>query len=51
MLALTDRAVEAVKEIVSSSGETSEAGGLRLTAVRAGTQAALWAQRNSLSEP
>jgi iron-sulfur cluster assembly protein len=39
MLALTDRAVEAVKEIVSSSGEASEAGGLRLTAESAGEQA------------
>jgi iron-sulfur cluster assembly protein len=39
LLALTDRAVDAVKEIVSSSGETSEMGGLRLTAERAGTQA------------
>jgi iron-sulfur cluster assembly protein len=39
LLALTDKAVEAVKEIVSSSGETSATGGLRLTAERAGTQA------------
>jgi iron-sulfur cluster assembly protein len=39
LLALTDRAVEAVKEIVSSSGEASETSGLRLTAERAGTQA------------
>ena len=39
MLALTDRAVEAVREIVASSGEDAETGGLRLTAERAGTQA------------
>jgi Fe-S cluster assembly iron-binding protein IscA len=39
MLALTDRAVEAVRDIVSSSGEASETSGLRLTAERAGTQA------------
>ena len=39
MLALTDRAVEAVKEIVSSSGEAPETGGLRLSAEREGTQA------------
>ena len=39
MLALTDRAVEAVRDIVSSSGEASDTGGLRLTAERAGTQA------------
>ena len=39
MLALTDKAVEAVKEIVSSSGETSATGGLRLTAELAGEQA------------
>jgi iron-sulfur cluster assembly protein len=35
LLALTDRAVEAVKDIVSSSGEASETGGLRMTAERA----------------
>jgi Fe-S cluster assembly iron-binding protein IscA len=39
LLALTDRAVEAVKEIVSSSGEATETGGLRLSAEREGTQA------------
>jgi len=39
LLALTDRAVEAVKEIVSSSGEAPETGGLRLSAEREGTQA------------
>jgi iron-sulfur cluster assembly protein len=39
LLALTDNAVQAVKEIVSSSDEASETGGLRLVAERAGTQA------------
>lgn len=39
LLALTDRAVEAVKDIVSSSGETSETGGLRMTAEGSGSQA------------
>jgi len=39
LLALTDNAVEAVKGIVSSSEETAETGGLRLTAVREGMQA------------
>jgi iron-sulfur cluster assembly protein len=39
LLALTDRAVEAVKDIVSSSGEASETGGLRMTAERAGGKA------------
>ena len=39
MLALTDNAVEAVKSIVSSSDEASEASGLRMVAERAGTQA------------
>ena len=39
MLALTDRAVEAVRDIVSSSGEASETGGLRMTAERSGSQA------------
>ena len=39
LLALTDSAVQAVKEIVSSSDEASETGGLRLVAERAGTQA------------
>jgi iron-sulfur cluster assembly protein len=41
LLALTDKAVEAVKNIVSSSDEASETGGLRLVAERAGTQANL----------
>jgi iron-sulfur cluster assembly protein len=40
MLALTDRAVEAVRDIISSSDESSETGGLRLTAERTGNQAA-----------
>jgi iron-sulfur cluster assembly protein len=39
LLALTDRAVEAVKGIVSSLEETSENGGLRMVTERAGTQA------------
>ena len=39
MLALTDRAVEAVRDVVASSGETSDTSGLRLTAEGAGTQA------------
>jgi iron-sulfur cluster assembly protein len=39
LLALTDSAVEAVKNIVSSSEEDSETSGLRLTAEREGTQA------------
>ncbi|MDX6560255.1 MAG: iron-sulfur cluster assembly protein [Gaiellales bacterium] len=39
MLALTDRAVEAVKDIVSSSDEATETSGLRVTAERAGTMA------------
>ena len=39
LLALTDSAVQAVKHIVSSSDEVSEAGGLRMSAERAGTQA------------
>ena len=38
LLALTDSAVEAVKDIVSSS-EVPETGGLRMVADRAGTQA------------
>ena len=41
LLALTDNAVEAVKNIVSSSDEASETGGLRLVAERAGAQANL----------
>lgn len=39
MLALTDNAVEAVKNIVSSSDEDFETSGLRMVAERAGTQA------------
>ena len=39
LLALTDSAVQAVKDIVSSSDEVAEAGGLRMVAERAGTQA------------
>ena len=39
MLALTDSAVEAVKNMVSSSDEDSETSGLRMTVERAGTQA------------
>ena len=38
LLALTDSAVEAVKDIVSSS-EVPETGGLRMVAERAGTRA------------
>jgi iron-sulfur cluster assembly protein len=41
LLALTDNAVDAVKNIVSSSDETSETSGLRVVAERAGTQANL----------
>ena len=40
-LALTDNAVQAVKNIVSSSDEPSETSGLRVVAERAGTQASL----------
>jgi iron-sulfur cluster assembly protein len=39
LLALTDSAVEAVKDIVSSSDEAAETGGLRMVAERAGMQA------------
>ena len=39
LLALTDNAVEAVKNIISSSDELSETGGLRMVAERAGMQA------------
>jgi iron-sulfur cluster assembly protein len=39
VLALTDSAVQAVKDIVSSSEEVSDRGGVRLVADRAGTQA------------
>jgi len=38
LLALTDSAVEAVTEIVSSSEEPSETGGLRMVAEREGPQ-------------
>jgi Fe-S cluster assembly iron-binding protein IscA len=38
MLALTDNAVEAVQEILSSSDEAPEIGGLRLVAEPAGAQ-------------
>jgi iron-sulfur cluster assembly protein len=41
LLALTDSAVEAVKDIVSSAGEVPETGGLRLVAEQAGMQANL----------
>ena len=39
LLALTETAVQAVKDIVSASEEISETGGLRLVAERAGMQA------------
>jgi Fe-S cluster assembly iron-binding protein IscA len=39
LLALTENAVEAVKNIVSSSEEASETSGLRMVAERAGMQA------------
>ena len=39
MLALTDSAVQAVKDIVSSADETAETGGLRMVAEREGMQA------------
>lgn len=38
MLALTDSAVEAVKDVVSSVGEVPETGGLRVVAEQVGTQ-------------
>jgi iron-sulfur cluster assembly protein len=41
LLALTDTAVQAVKDIVSASEQTSETGGLRLAAERVGAQANL----------
>ena len=41
LLALTDDAVEAVRNIVSSSDELPETGGLRMVAEPAGTQANL----------
>jgi hypothetical protein len=39
LLALTDSAVQAVKDIVSSSEQVPETGDLRMVAERAGTQA------------
>ena len=39
MLALTENAVEAVRDIVSSSDEASETSGLRMVAEREGMQA------------
>jgi len=39
LLALTDSAVQAVKDIVSSSEQVPETGGLRMVAERAGMQA------------
>ena len=39
LLALTDSAVQAVKDIVSSSERVPETGGLRMVAERAGVQA------------
>jgi iron-sulfur cluster assembly protein len=39
LLALTDSAVEAVKNIVASSDEASETGGLRLVAEQTGVRA------------
>ena len=41
LLALTDNAAQAVKDIVSASEEVPETGGLRLVAERVGTQANL----------
>jgi iron-sulfur cluster assembly protein len=41
LLALTDNAVEAVKNIVSSSDDASDTSGLRVVAERAGMQANL----------
>ena len=41
MLALTDRAVQAVKAIVSASDVTADTGGLRMVAEPAGPQANL----------
>lgn len=41
LLALTDSAVQAVKDIVSSSDQIPETAGLRMVAERAGTQATL----------
>ena len=39
MLALTDNAAEAVRQIVSTSDDVTEAGGLRVVATRIGTEA------------
>ncbi|HET7044453.1 MAG TPA: hypothetical protein VFI37_06350 [Gaiellaceae bacterium] len=39
LLALTDNAVEAVKNIVSSAGDVPDTGGLRVFAEREGTEA------------
>ena len=39
LLALTDSAAQAVKDLVSSSEHVPETGGLRMVAERAGTQA------------
>jgi iron-sulfur cluster assembly protein len=39
LLALTDSAVQAVRDIVSSTEQVPETGGLRVVAERAGTQA------------
>jgi iron-sulfur cluster assembly protein len=41
MLALTDSAVQAVRDIISSSPELDETGGLRMVAEPAGTEANL----------
>ncbi|HET7647531.1 MAG TPA: hypothetical protein VFK17_03110 [Gaiellaceae bacterium] len=41
MLALTDRAVQAVKDIVSAADVTPETGGLRMAAEHVGAQANL----------
>jgi Fe-S cluster assembly iron-binding protein IscA len=41
LLALTDSAVQAVKDIITSSDEVSETRGLRMVAERTGTQANL----------
>jgi iron-sulfur cluster assembly protein len=41
MLTLTDDAVQAVRDIVSSSGELAETGGLRMVAERTGIQTSL----------
>ena len=41
MLVLTDDAVQAVKDIVSASGDVAETGGLRMVAERTGIQTSL----------